>query len=135
VHSTRCLVDPANQQALIELLVEATEARMKHLPGFISVNIHQSQGGARVVNNAQWRSAEAFAAIFKHPEAPGHMERALALCKATNEGKLYEVVHVDRASQRADGLLPRGRVSLPAVSGRPTNVAPQILRKQGGVSL
>jgi heme-degrading monooxygenase HmoA len=71
---------------------------MKHPPGFISVNIHRSLDGARVVNYAQWRSAEDFAAIFKHPEAAGHMEQALALCTATNEGKLYEVVHVDRAS-------------------------------------
>lgn len=35
-------VDPSKQDELVELLVEATQQTMKHLPGFISANIHRS---------------------------------------------------------------------------------------------
>ena len=33
-------VEPENQQKLVDVLVKATETVMKHLPGFISANIH-----------------------------------------------------------------------------------------------
>ena len=35
-------VAPENQQRLVEMLVEATEKTMKHVPGFVSANIHKS---------------------------------------------------------------------------------------------
>ncbi len=34
-------VEPAKQQRLVEILVEATESTMRSLPGFISANIHK----------------------------------------------------------------------------------------------
>ncbi|MEH2394931.1 MAG: antibiotic biosynthesis monooxygenase [Nostoc sp.] len=46
-------VEPENQQRLVEMLVEATEKTMKHLPGFVSANIHKSSDGVRVTNYAQ----------------------------------------------------------------------------------
>jgi antibiotic biosynthesis monooxygenase (ABM) superfamily enzyme len=33
-------VEPAKQQQLVDLLIQATETSMRHLPGFISANIH-----------------------------------------------------------------------------------------------
>lgn len=33
-------VDPGRQQELVDLLVEATDALMRELPGFVSANIH-----------------------------------------------------------------------------------------------
>ena len=50
-------VRPEQQQLLVDLLVEATEAVMKYQPGFVSANIHKSLDGTRVTNYAQWRSA------------------------------------------------------------------------------
>ncbi|PSQ96647.1 MAG: antibiotic biosynthesis monooxygenase [Bacteroidetes bacterium SW_9_63_38] len=44
------------RQALVDVLVEATEQTMQHLPGFVSANIHVSHDGTRVVNYAQWAS-------------------------------------------------------------------------------
>ena len=43
-------VKPEQQQALADLLVDATEQAMSHQPGFISASIHKSYDGRRVVN-------------------------------------------------------------------------------------
>src|SRR5207249_1401263 len=51
-------VEPRHQQRLVDVLVEATEAVMNTLPGFISANIHKSLDGTRLVNYAQWRRRE-----------------------------------------------------------------------------
>jgi hypothetical protein len=42
-------VTPQNQQALIDVLVRASDETMKHIDGFISANIHKSDDGKRVV--------------------------------------------------------------------------------------
>lgn len=69
-------VDPENQQALVELLIEATEKTMKHIPGFVSANIHKSLDGKRVVNYAQWQSREHFQQMLSNSEAIPHMKKA-----------------------------------------------------------
>ena len=83
-------VEPENQQRLVELLVEATEKTMKNVDGFISANIHKSADGVRVVNYAQWRSREDFAAMLKNPEARAHMVPIMEI--ATYDAHTYEVV-------------------------------------------
>jgi quinol monooxygenase YgiN len=91
-------VEPRNQQALVDVLIEATESVMKHLPGFISANIHRSLDSTRVVNYAQWRSKEDFEAIFTNPQVLPHFRKALDLCTTQNDGRIYEVVHVDEVN-------------------------------------
>jgi heme-degrading monooxygenase HmoA len=86
-------VEPARQQELVDLLIDATENRMRDLPGFISANIHQSVDGTQVVNYAQWSSRDAFEAIGKDPEAAIHMKKAAEI--ATFNPIVCEVVHVD----------------------------------------
>lgn len=83
-------VEPENQQKLVDLLVEATENTMKNIPGFVSANIHKSADGVRVVNYAQWRSREDFAAMLKNPEAKTHMKPIMEI--ATFDAHTYEVV-------------------------------------------
>jgi quinol monooxygenase YgiN len=87
------VVEPTKQQRLVEVLVEATETTMRHLPGFISANIHKSLDGTRVVNYAQWRSVDDFQAMLKNPEAIPHMQQAASLA-ASFDPNLYEVVEV-----------------------------------------
>lgn len=87
-------VIPEHQQALVEILTEATETVIQFLPGFISAAIHKSFDGTRVVNYTQWRSPEDFDAIFNDPDVIVYMNKAQAL--ATNDGHLYEVVHTTR---------------------------------------
>lgn len=45
-------VEPDRQQQLVDLLIHATETAMRHLPGFISANIHRGLDGRKVVNYA-----------------------------------------------------------------------------------
>lgn len=87
-------VAPEKQEALVALLIEATEQTMRHLPGFISANIHKSYDGRRVVNYAQWRSRDDFDAMLKNQEAFPHMKRAAEL--AQFDPILCEVSHVDQ---------------------------------------
>ncbi len=74
-------VAPEKQQALVTLLIDATEQTMKHLPGFVSANIHRSLDGKKVVNYAQWESMADFEAMRKNPEAAPHMQTAAALAQ------------------------------------------------------
>jgi heme-degrading monooxygenase HmoA len=82
-------VEPENQQKLVEMLIEATEKTMKHVDGFVSANIHKSTDGKRVVNYAQWKSAEAFAAMRDNPQAQEHMKPIMEIASA--DFHLYEV--------------------------------------------
>jgi quinol monooxygenase YgiN len=86
-------VAPEKQQRLVDLLIEATDAVMKELPGFISANIHRSLDGTRVVNYAQWRRREDFEAMLQNPVARPHLQESASI--ATFEPNLYEVVHVE----------------------------------------
>jgi quinol monooxygenase YgiN len=92
-------VDPARQQQLVDVLIEATEQVMRHIPGYVSANIHQSIDGTHVVNYAQWRSREAFEAMLQDPTAATHMRKAAAL--AAFEPHLYSVVYTDERSEGA----------------------------------
>lgn len=87
-------VEPARQQRLVDLLVEATEQTMSRQPGYVSANIHTSLDGTRVTNYAQWRSREDFDAIFRNPEARVHMDQAAELAESF-EPQLYEVAFSD----------------------------------------
>lgn len=72
-------VDPDRAAELAALLRTATEAVMRHRPGFRSANIHVSTDGTRVVNYAQWDSAEAYRAMLADPTTQQHMADAAAL--------------------------------------------------------
>jgi heme-degrading monooxygenase HmoA len=83
-------VDPQQQQKLINMLVDATEKVMRHLPGFIAANIHKSLDGKQVVNYAQWRSRKDFEAMLQNPDAIPHMKEIASFTKF--EPNLYEVM-------------------------------------------
>ena len=75
-------VEPGNAPKLLKLLEAATEGVMKHLPGFISANLHVSLDGTKVVNYAQWRDEDSWKAIFQNRAARAHMEVAAKLAKS-----------------------------------------------------
>ena len=89
-------VRPDQQQRLVDLLVEATEAVMKYQPGYVSANIHKSLDGTRVTNYAQWKSRETFEAMLTDSEANVHMQEAARIAEKF-EPHLYEVSFVDEA--------------------------------------
>ena len=83
-------VEPKNQQRLVDMLVVATEQTMRHMPGFVTANIHKSLDGERVANYAQWRSREDFEAMLKNPAALAHMKPITEIAKF--DAHLYEVM-------------------------------------------
>jgi heme-degrading monooxygenase HmoA len=89
-------VAPERATELAELLGRATEETMRFVPGFISANIHVSTDGTRVVNYAQWRSAEAYLAMFEDEDARAHMKVCAAVATGF-EPHLYTVESVHEA--------------------------------------
>ena len=83
-------VQPERARELADLLTAATEDVMQHIDGFISANIHLSTDGTRVVNYAQWRSAEALQAMRSNPTARQHMWQCADLADSF-EPHLYTV--------------------------------------------
>jgi quinol monooxygenase YgiN len=82
-------VAPERQQDLVRALEEATERSIRHCPGFVSVNIHASLDGTRVVNYAQWESKEDLEAMLADPGSAGHIKQISAL--ASSDPQLYQV--------------------------------------------
>jgi predicted enzyme related to lactoylglutathione lyase/quinol monooxygenase YgiN len=72
-------VEPENADLLVENLKNATEKIFRHQPGFISANLHVSRDRRKVLNYAQWRSKEDYAAMSKLPDIQAHMKASAAL--------------------------------------------------------
>jgi quinol monooxygenase YgiN len=85
-------VDPSKQDELVKLLDDATEEVMKHLPGFVSANIHRGLDGRHVANYAQWASREAMEAMLANPSAQHHIRIAASMAQFAPN--LYEVASV-----------------------------------------
>jgi quinol monooxygenase YgiN len=97
-------VAPERAAELAKLLRVATEETMRFVPGFVSANIHLSADGSRVVNYAQWESAEAFYAMLQNPGAREHMDRCAAVATSFDP-HLYTVESVHGAPG-AEEVLP-----------------------------
>jgi quinol monooxygenase YgiN len=89
-------VEPERARELAGLLTAATDEVMQHVPGFVSANIHLSTDGTRVVNYAQWDSADAFQAMLTNPAAREHMDKCAALATSFDP-HLYTVESVHPA--------------------------------------
>jgi quinol monooxygenase YgiN len=86
-------VEPERADQLLEVLSRATEETMRHLPGFVSANLHVSLDRKHVANYAQWKSRADFEAMLKNPLAKGHMTEAAAIATSFTP-ILYELRHV-----------------------------------------
>src|SRR5215470_5130805 len=84
------MVEPANQQRLIDLLVEATERSVRHAPGFISARLHRSLDGTKVTMYAEWRSVADYEAMRADPTPLPYLQEALTFARF--EPGMYEVV-------------------------------------------
>jgi quinol monooxygenase YgiN len=83
-------VEPEKQAELAKALSESTEKTIRHQPGFISVCIHRSLDGNKIVNYAQWASKEYFDDFMKKPETQEQLKRFAALAKSVAPS-LYKV--------------------------------------------
>jgi quinol monooxygenase YgiN len=55
-------VAPERAEALLEVLIRATEETLRYVPGFVTANFHINLDRTQVVNYAQWQSGEALQA-------------------------------------------------------------------------
>ena len=84
------------QAAIVESLRRFTGDVTAALPGFVSVAVHASVDGARVVNYVQWRSAADMNAMRGDPRFAAHMAEIGALADKI-EPVVYLVVYVRAA--------------------------------------
>lgn len=76
------VVEPERADELIAFLVEATLSTLRHVPGFLSANLHVALDRTLVVNYAQWRSREALAAVRENPKVVALMQEQLRIAKS-----------------------------------------------------
>lgn len=89
-------VEPKKQAALAKALSESTENTIRHQPGFMSVCIHCSLDGKKIVNYAQWASKEHFEGFMKKPETQEQLKQFAGLATSVTPS-LYtvEAVHAE----------------------------------------
>ncbi len=75
-------VAPERQAELLAALSEATESSIRHQSGFISVCLHGSFDGTKVVNYAQWASKEHLDAFLGRPETQEQLKRFAAIARS-----------------------------------------------------
>lgn len=80
-------VEPAKADDLVRVLSRATEEVMRHMPGFVSANLHVSDDRRHVANYAQWRSRDDLDAMMKDPKPRAHMQEAAGI--ATSFEPIY----------------------------------------------
>jgi heme-degrading monooxygenase HmoA len=85
--------DGQHQDELLRLMTERARF-MATQPGFISISLHRSLDGRRVVNYVQWESRKQLAAAHRAPE---FRSRWPEVGKAAEdiEPALYEIVHIE----------------------------------------
>lgn len=89
-------VERDQQAVLVRALSEATQSTIRHQPGFISVCLHRSLDGTKVVNYAQWASQQHFEAFMKKPETQAQLRQFAELAKSVAPS-LYKVDAVHTA--------------------------------------
>lgn len=83
-------VDPDRQADLADALARATETGIRHQPGFLSVRIHSSLDGTKVVNYAQWASKADLDGFLQRPETQAQLRAFAGLAKSVAPS-LYRV--------------------------------------------
>jgi heme-degrading monooxygenase HmoA len=69
------VVEPEDQEKLIQVLKEGTEALFSKEPGYISASFHKSKDGRKVINYAQWKSSKDIEAFRTKREIGEYFKR------------------------------------------------------------
>lgn len=84
--------EPGKQAEALSLMTERARFMAKQ-PGFISVSLHRSLDGRRIINYVQWQSSELLQAAHKLPGFRKEWDRFDRLTDEIDP-HLYEVVEV-----------------------------------------
>ncbi len=87
-------VAPAQQARLVDLLTQATESNIRHIPGFIGAALHRSLDGGKVTMYAQWATPEDYDRMRARPDASPILAEALSIARF--DPGFYEVTGVFR---------------------------------------
>ncbi len=75
------VVHPERADELMEFLARSTQDTLRHVPGFISANLHLSFDRTALVNYAQWVNADATAAARNDPRVAKLMQQQLEIAE------------------------------------------------------
>ena len=90
---TTAEVEDGQQNELLRLMTERARF-MATQPGFISISLHRSLDGKRIVNYVQWASREQLIAAHHTPEFRDKWPQVGRVAEDI-ELALYEVAHVE----------------------------------------
>ena len=91
-------VEPGEQDHALEVM-RARARFMAGQPGFVSISLHRSLDGRRIVNYIQWQSRELLHAAHRSPEFRKEWQRFDDLTE-TIDPHLYDVAAVIATGQR-----------------------------------
>jgi heme-degrading monooxygenase HmoA len=87
--------EPGKQQEALSLMTERARFMAKQ-PGFVSIQLHRSLDGRRIVNFIQWKSREQLHAAHHSPEFRQEWRHFDDMTDMIDP-HLYEMCHVEQA--------------------------------------
>ena len=97
-HHKRRLIAPATLDLLASVMKDRARF-MARQPGFVSIVLHRSLDGKRIVNYVQWKSRELLQAAHRSPEFRKEWGQFERLAEDIDP-HLYEVAHVEDAGRQ-----------------------------------
>ena len=85
--------DPYKQQKVADMLEDASKQILSKHDGFISIRIHKSLDGKKVMSYAQWENKDAIEKMLNDPRAIIQMNDIARVAKV--ERTLYELVFTE----------------------------------------
>ncbi len=83
---------------VVESLRKFTEEKTRRMAGFVGASVHLSLDRTTVVNYVQWKTRDAFDAMFESSAAREHMRELNAFVVSVTP-VFYDVVYVGKASE------------------------------------
>jgi quinol monooxygenase YgiN len=90
---------PGKQAEALSLMKERARF-MAHQPGFVSIVLHRSLDGKRIVNYVQWQSRELLQSAHRSPEFRKEWSQFDRLAEDI-DAHVYEVAHVEEGGRQA----------------------------------
>jgi quinol monooxygenase YgiN len=84
--------EPARQAEALALMKERARF-MEQQPGFVSISLHRSLDGRRIVNYVQWRDRDSLVSAHRSPQFRKEWNQFDRLTEEIDP-HLYEVAHV-----------------------------------------
>jgi heme-degrading monooxygenase HmoA len=85
--------EPGKQREALEIMTERARF-MARQPGFVSVSLHRSLDGRRIVNYIQWENRDLLRAAHKSPEFRKEWQHFDEVTEDIDP-HLYELAHVE----------------------------------------